>query len=122
MVRAEPWRTLRELFERLQAEYPGVYPDGQPRTCQRRLKEWRREAALQLVFGTAPVDVDSKNECPAVAYVAGNCPVDLPLRLDDAGASPTTPQVSQQQASSFYEGRGFRNFNAGEHEATGASQ
>src|SRR5229473_156036 len=64
---AEPWRTSRELFERLQAEYPGVYPDGQLRTCQRRLKEWRREAALQLVFGTASVDLDSKNECPAVA-------------------------------------------------------
>ena len=58
---AEPWRTSRELFERLQAEYPGVYPDGQLRTCQRRLKEWRREAALRLVFGTAPIDV----ECPA---------------------------------------------------------
>src|SRR5712692_6197046 len=51
---AEPWRTSRALFGRL-------------RTCQRRLKEWRREAALQLVFGTAPVDLDSKNECPAVA-------------------------------------------------------
>src|SRR6202040_4357882 len=43
---AEPWRTSRELFARLQAEYPGVYPDGQLRTCQRRLKEGRREAAL----------------------------------------------------------------------------
>src|SRR5436190_23258165 len=66
---AEPWRTSRELFERLQAEYPGVYPDGQLRTCQRRLKGWRREVALRLVFGTAPVDVinlDSKKECPAV--------------------------------------------------------
>jgi hypothetical protein len=67
---AEPWRTSRELFERLQAEYPGVYPDGQLRTCQRRLKEWRREAALQLVFGTAPVDairLGSQNQCTAVA-------------------------------------------------------
>src|SRR6266446_4814745 len=67
---AEPWRTSRELFERLQAEYPGVYPDGQLRTCQRRLKGWRREVAVRLVFGTAPVDVinlDSKKECPAVA-------------------------------------------------------
>jgi hypothetical protein len=26
-------------------------------------------------------------------------PVDLPLRLDDAGASPTTPQGPQQQAA-----------------------
>ncbi len=66
---AEPWRTSRELFERLQAEYPGMYPDGQLRTCQRRLKGWRREAALRLVFRTVPVDVinlNSKHECPAV--------------------------------------------------------
>ncbi len=37
---AEPWRTSRELFERLQGEHPGVYPDGQVRTLQRRLKRW----------------------------------------------------------------------------------
>jgi len=49
---AEPWRTSRELFERLQAEQPGVFPDGQLRTLQRRLKEWRREKAHDMVFGT----------------------------------------------------------------------
>jgi hypothetical protein len=42
---AEPWRTSPELFERLQAEQPSVYPDGQLRTLQRRLKNggvrWR---------------------------------------------------------------------------------
>ena len=67
---AEPWRTSRELFERLQAEYPGTYPDGQLRTCQRRIKEWRREAALRLVFGTASAGVinpDIKNDCTAIA-------------------------------------------------------
>ena len=67
---AEPWRTSRELFERLQAEYPGTYPDGQLRTCQRRIKEWRREAALRLVFGTAQAGVikpDIKNDCTAIA-------------------------------------------------------
>jgi hypothetical protein len=54
---AEPWRTSRELLERLQAEYPGTYPDGLLRTCQRRLKEWRREAALQKVgTGLSPKD------------------------------------------------------------------
>ena len=50
---AEPWRTSRELFERLQAEQPGVYPDGQLRTLQRRLKGWRRDVAHTLVFGAA---------------------------------------------------------------------
>lgn len=51
---AEPDRTGRELFERLQAQHPGVYPDGQLRTCQRRLKIWRREMAHKLVFGAKP--------------------------------------------------------------------
>ena len=43
-------------MERLQAQCPGVYPDGQLRTLQRRLKEWRREAAHQMVFGTVTAD------------------------------------------------------------------
>ena len=55
VVDAEPERTGRELFERLQAERPGVYPDGQLRTLQRRLKGWRREAARRLVFATPAV-------------------------------------------------------------------
>ena len=53
---AEPWHTSRELFKRLQAQCPGVYPDGQLRTLQRRLKEWRREAAHRMVFGTMTAD------------------------------------------------------------------
>jgi hypothetical protein len=53
---AEPWHTSRELLERLQAQCPGGYPDGQLRTLQRRLKEWRREAAHRMVFGTMMAD------------------------------------------------------------------
>ena len=49
---AEPWRTSRELFERLQA-HPGLFPDGQLRTLQRRVKTWRHDAAHQMVFGAA---------------------------------------------------------------------
>src|SRR6266446_3530356 len=45
-----------ELFERLQAEHPGVYPNGQLRTLQRRLKGWRREAARRLVFATPTME------------------------------------------------------------------
>jgi hypothetical protein len=53
---AEPWRTSRELFERLQEVQPGVFPDGQLRTLQRRLKEWRREQAHKMVFGAATAE------------------------------------------------------------------
>ena len=53
---AEPWRTSRELLERLQAQSPGIFPDGLLRTLQRRLKEWRQEAAHRMVFGTMTAD------------------------------------------------------------------
>jgi hypothetical protein len=59
----EPWRTSRELLERLQSEYPDAYPDGLLRTLQRRVKVWRREAAQQLVFGSASADGTAR--CPA---------------------------------------------------------
>jgi hypothetical protein len=48
---AEPERTGRQLLERLQAEYPGLYPNGLIRTLQRRLKIWRQEIAHRMVFG-----------------------------------------------------------------------
>jgi hypothetical protein len=102
---AEPWRTSRELLERLQAEHPGMYPDKLLRTCQRRLKEWRREAALRLVFGTAPAAVITSGgakECSATAPIStSDCPAELPPRSNDAVASPTTPQGSQQRQFSL---------------------
>jgi putative transposase len=36
-------------------------------------------------------------ETPAAVWAAEESPVDLPLRLDDAGASPATPQGQPQQ-------------------------
>jgi hypothetical protein len=50
---AEPWRTGRELLERLQARYPGAYPDRLLRTLQRRLKVWRGERAHTMIFGAS---------------------------------------------------------------------
>jgi hypothetical protein len=55
---AEPWRTARELLERLQDEQPGTYPAGLLRTLQRRLKVWRRDKAHELVFGATPAGVE----------------------------------------------------------------
>ena len=51
---AEPWRTGRQLLERLQAAYPGEYPDSLLRTVQRRVKSWRTEKATAMVFGELP--------------------------------------------------------------------
>lgn len=47
----DPDQTGKDLFERLQRQYPGVYPDGQLRTLQRRLKQWRSQMARKLILG-----------------------------------------------------------------------
>jgi len=47
-LEAAPERTAKALFLELQQEHPGHYTDGQLRTLQRRVKEWRAQAILQF--------------------------------------------------------------------------
>ena len=68
-LEAEPQRTAKELFERLQREHPGMFVPGQLRTLQRRVKDWRRLAARRLLFADptgqsqdAPVSVTTVPE------------------------------------------------------------
>ena len=42
----DPGRIARDAFEELQRRYPGVYPDGQLRTLQRRVGKWRARKIL----------------------------------------------------------------------------
>jgi hypothetical protein len=42
-LQIEPGKTAKMLFQELQAQYPGIFPDGQLRTLQRRVCDWRRE-------------------------------------------------------------------------------
>ena len=67
---AEPFRTSRELLERLMAEHPDAFTPGQIRTVQRRLKGWRSDVAHKLVFGdgeasTGPVPIGGQTTSPA---------------------------------------------------------
>jgi len=64
---AEPWRTSRELFERLQATQPGKFPNGQLRTLQRRIKDWRREKSHAMVFGAIAASQQTPAEEVTVA-------------------------------------------------------
>ena len=57
----EPWRTGRELLDRLQAQRPGDYPDALLRTVQRRLKIWRSERAHELIFSAAAKSPTTSN-------------------------------------------------------------
>lgn len=49
-LEAEPDRTATEILQRLQAEQPGVFPDGQIRTLQRRVQQWRTAEARRLIL------------------------------------------------------------------------
>ena len=46
-----PEETALGLFRRLQMKHPGVFPNNQLRTLQRRVSQWRAQKARQLVFG-----------------------------------------------------------------------
>ena len=54
---AQPDRTAKEIFQRLQADHPGVFCDHQLRTLQRRVKEWRYTMARRLVFNGQRADL-----------------------------------------------------------------
>jgi hypothetical protein len=49
-LEAEPDRTALEILGRLQRDEPGRFSDGQLRTLQRRVKEWRQTAVRSLIF------------------------------------------------------------------------
>jgi hypothetical protein len=48
---ANPDQTGLELFEALCRTHPGQFHNGQVRTLQRRLRQWRGELTRRLVFG-----------------------------------------------------------------------
>jgi hypothetical protein len=47
-----PDMDAKEMLKRLQASGYGSYTDGQLRTLQRRVREWRRRIAHDLIYGT----------------------------------------------------------------------
>jgi len=50
MAVTDPDATAKSLFERLEAAHPGRFTDGQLRTLQRRIKDWRAIMARKLVY------------------------------------------------------------------------
>ncbi len=55
-LEAGPDLVAKELFQRLRDERPDLFHEGQLRTFQRRVKEWRLEAARRLVFAPGAED------------------------------------------------------------------
>ena len=67
----EPWRTGRELLEKLQVQRPDNYPDRLIRTVQRRLKIWRSEHAHALVFTHSRLAADTATDTTLPMPVEG---------------------------------------------------
>jgi hypothetical protein len=42
----------KELFQRLQEEYPGQFSENQIRTLRRSVKQWRMDRAKRLILDT----------------------------------------------------------------------
>src|SRR5262249_7883181 len=65
-LQEEPDASAKYLFERLGQNYPGQFPEGQLRTLQRRIQDWRRVMARNLVHGgqdgETPVVVGAHSE------------------------------------------------------------
>jgi hypothetical protein len=59
-LQSEPETTAKTLLERLEQKYPSQFPEGQLRTLQRRVREWRRVMARELVFGSQDGKIGSK--------------------------------------------------------------
>jgi len=51
-LQRDPDTTAKNLFQRLQKDHPGRYADGQLRTLQRRVGEWRQIMAKELVYSS----------------------------------------------------------------------
>ena len=54
----QPDMEAKAMLKRLQASSQGEFPDGQLRTLQRRVREWRTAIARRLVLGA---DIDSED-------------------------------------------------------------
>jgi len=49
-LQGEPDATAKAMLDRLQCEHPGLFHDGQLRTLQRRIREWRQIMTRKLVY------------------------------------------------------------------------
>lgn len=64
-LQSEPDITAKDLFNRLKNDHPGNFTDGQLRTMQRRVKEWRQIMAKELVYSC----LDGSEECDKIVPI-----------------------------------------------------
>jgi hypothetical protein len=73
-LETEPDRTAKELFLRLQALHPRRFSDGQLRTLQRRVKEWRSLAAKKLILAHNSSSLNGVSHTKTVGNILSETP------------------------------------------------
>jgi hypothetical protein len=66
-LQKDPEATAKSLMDRLDQQFPGQFPDGQLRTLQRRIRDWRRVMARTLVN----VCLDGKKTSQEAVVISG---------------------------------------------------
>ena len=69
-LESDPGRTSKSLFLELQHLYPGRYPNGQLRTLQRRVREWRRQ--ILVTFDGEWLELDRFRPIQPASDAAGD--------------------------------------------------
>ena len=69
-LESDPGRTSKSLFLELQHLYPGRYPNGQLRTLQRRVREWRRQ--ILVTFDGEWLELDRFRPIQPASEAAGD--------------------------------------------------
>lgn len=66
-LQSGPDTIAKDLFKRLQEDHPGRFTDGQLRTMQRRIKEWRQIMAKELVHSCLDANIGTDKIVPVGA-------------------------------------------------------
>ena len=88
-LQESPDATAKSLFEQLGRKYPGQFLEGQLRTLQRRIREWRRVMARKLVYAGCNginTDIDTIGASPQGRRNAEFCPSENTRAIGFGGA------------------------------------
>lgn len=89
-LQEDPDSTAKSLMGRLHRDFPSRFSEGQLRTLQRRIREWRHVMARSLVHG-----IRDGNGVEREPIVVGGCPVNSTTEI---GTEPREPGGSDPES------------------------
>ncbi len=100
-LESEPGRTAKSLFLELQQRYPGRHPNGQLRTLQRRVREWRRQ--ILVTFDDQWLELDRLrpiHPTPESAHDGGYGKAGRSAALENSSSFPLSHSLDDRKIPS----------------------